>query len=537
MALDLGIFLEGAESSFKVKVSSNDTQPNYLINKLTSSDASVTITETNDGGVEQIDLTASSSSPLTTKGDLYTFDSSDARLAVGTDGQALVADSTQPTGLKWDTVSADNFANADLTLDANRFHELDSNNLNLLGDETGVFKVKNSTLHGVNPTADNGISFYQKSNGLNYIKGSLAGMYIGSSTFDNLFLFGTGQSKFQNDLQVGGIGYIGGTGARLKVRGSNMSAGAYTVLFENSGGLEGFRVENDRQTYTKRLNVTGLGSTSATTTLLVQNSSGTNLFKVDDSGGFALGSGAIYTNDSNVSIGKTAEATGDSSISIGVLSDAKGTYDIAIGRNSSAEFGYGVAIGQGATIIAGNYGVAIGSGAASQNLGGIAVGVNTDATVYALALGYVSQATGDSSTAIGRQANSSGAYSTSIGGRQTKVTVSNSIFLSASSTTKTLATANVFAVNLNNANNVLQIGQTTDSYYSGTGSFGFGTTTPDASASVDITSTTKGFLPPRMTTTEKNAISTPATGLVVYDSTLNKLCVYTGAAWETITSL
>jgi len=39
MALDLGIFLEGAESSFKVKVSSNDTQPNYLINKLTSSDA------------------------------------------------------------------------------------------------------------------------------------------------------------------------------------------------------------------------------------------------------------------------------------------------------------------------------------------------------------------------------------------------------------------------------------------------------------------------------------------------------------------
>jgi hypothetical protein len=38
------------------------------------------------------------------------------------------------------------------------------------------------------------------------------------------------------------------------------------------------------------------------------------------------------------------------------------------------------------------------------------------------------------------------------------------------------------------------------------------------------------------TTTQKNAISAPAAGMIVYDSTLGKLCVYTGAAWETITS-
>ena len=57
-----------------------------------------------------------------------------------------------------------------------------------------------------------------------------------------------------------------------------------------------------------------------------------------------------------------------------------------------------------------------------------------------------------------------------------------------------------------------------------------------ASAVVSITSTTRGFLPPRMTTAQKNAIGTPAAGLMVYDTTLNKLCVYT-TAWETITSL
>jgi nitrogen fixation protein len=58
-----------------------------------------------------------------------------------------------------------------------------------------------------------------------------------------------------------------------------------------------------------------------------------------------------------------------------------------------------------------------------------------------------------------------------------------------------------------------------------------------ASAILNVDSTTKGFLPPRMTTTQKNAIASPAAGLVVYDSTLGKLCVRTASAWETITSI
>lgn len=59
----------------------------------------------------------------------------------------------------------------------------------------------------------------------------------------------------------------------------------------------------------------------------------------------------------------------------------------------------------------------------------------------------------------------------------------------------------------------------------------------DVSAAFQIDGTNRGFLPPRMTTAQKNAIVTPAAGLMVYDTNLNKLCVRTAAAWETITSI
>jgi len=68
------------------------------------------------------------------------------------------------------------------------------------------------------------------------------------------------------------------------------------------------------------------------------------------------------------------------------------------------------------------------------------------------------------------------------------------------------------------------------------GLMGIGTGTPASSAIVDVTSTTLGFKFPVMTTTQRNAIVSPVAGLVIFDSTLAKLCVYTGAAWERITS-
>ena len=47
---------------------------------------------------------------------------------------------------------------------------------------------------------------------------------------------------------------------------------------------------------------------------------------------------------------------------------------------------------------------------------------------------------------------------------------------------------------------------------------GIGTTTPDPSAQLDVSSNNKGLLPPRMTQAERDAISSPADGLVIYQT-------------------
>jgi len=65
-----------------------------------------------------------------------------------------------------------------------------------------------------------------------------------------------------------------------------------------------------------------------------------------------------------------------------------------------------------------------------------------------------------------------------------------------------------------------------------TGNVYINTTSNNPSSIFSIASTTKGVLLPRMTETQINAINLPATGLMVYNTSINHMCMFDGSVWK-----
>ena len=64
-----------------------------------------------------------------------------------------------------------------------------------------------------------------------------------------------------------------------------------------------------------------------------------------------------------------------------------------------------------------------------------------------------------------------------------------------------------------------------------TDNMGIGTLTPDSSARLEVSANNKGFLTPRMTSAERNAISNPAEGLLVYDTSTSSFWYFKSGNW------
>ena len=246
-------------------------------------------------------------------------------------------------------------------------------------------------------------------------------------------------------------------------------------------------------------------------------------------GGTAIGKDAQVLSNYGTSVGNLA-FSGLNSVAIGKSANASlGQYNMAIGELSSCTAFFGIAIGRSVT--AGDRATAINGSATLVQ--GVAMGYGSSAGSYALSLGgYAS--TGNHGTAVGYDTSANGLNLAVGRGMETSGNYSVSIGACAYGQTRANSVLETFNWFTNDADPIVRFGKTADQWNMGTGSFGYGTMTPDASAVIDLTSTTKGFLPPRMTTTERDAISTPAEGLVVYNTTTQVLNFYNGTVWGAV---
>jgi hypothetical protein len=247
-----------------------------------------------------------------------------------------------------------------------------------------------------------------------------------------------------------------------------------------------------------------------------------------------------------------------------------GAYNMAFGLDSLSNNTTGsrnVAIGVGAlnSNTAGGGNVGLGNDALNRNVSGtdnISIGTYSlyyNTGTYNVAVGrsaLTNKTGGNDNVVIGNDAGN-GATATmdrnvliGTGAGQNMTAANNNIFIGNHSADNTVTGSSNIAIGYNidlptaaNSNQlvigniIFGTGLTATATTVSTGSIGIGVASPNANAVLDVVSTTKAFMPPRMTTTQKNAIASPTAGMVVYDSTLNKLCVYGATGWETCTSL
>jgi len=229
------------------------------------------------------------------------------------------------------------------------------------------------------------------------------------------------------------------------------------------------------------------------------------------------------------------------------INNTTGTLNTFLGstvgqNNTTGNFNTFIGAGSGQTNVSGGDNTFVGTNSGFSNTGSLNtfLGTNTGRD----------NTTGFNNTFLGRaagQANTTGSGNVMIGQAAGR-------FITGGSVGNTISTGSIFIGDstraaADNQTNQIVIGSVTTGLGSNTtiigttsttltalyGELVLGSTTPVSSALLTMTSTTQGFLPPRMTTAQKNAIVSPATGLVVFDTTLGKLCVF-ATTWQTITS-
>ena len=338
----------------------------------------------------------------------------------------------------------------------------------------------------------------------------------------------------------------------LKSTGFNTFVGDSAGYVTNNSGINntslGYR--------TLRNNLFGQSNTGIGSGVLSNNSNGHH--------NTAVGSSALYTNTTghrNTAIGYNAlnqNTTGFNSVAIGAYaletSQASlsniglGTYALRFTTQGNNNVALGVSALTANTI--GSLNIAIGNSSLFTNTHGnknTVVGMtamydNTTGTENTVQ-GYDAlrkNTTGNNNTALGSNAlknNTSGNYNLAIGDSslvsntsgQNNTAIGSRADIGAGLNNATALGARAMAT----ASNSIVLGaiQGVNGATSGT-NVGIGTSAPDANAILEVSSTSQGVLIPRMTTSQRKLISSPAPGLMVYDLDKQTIYLYDGVKWN-----
>jgi len=428
---------------------------------------------------------------------------------------------------------------------------------------SGSYSLRNNTTGG-NNTASGKHSLYSNTTGAdNTASGgsSLQSNTTGSANTANGF-----QSLY---LNTGGYHNTASGSYSLwsNTTGYENTASGYQSLFSNTTGNYNTASGNGAL----RANTTGHRNTASGFEALNSNTTGYS--------NTASGYNALYFNStgySNVANGYNALAfnsTGNSNVAIGyeaLADNGTGSFNTALGHyanvstgnlTNATAIGANAVVSQDSSLVLGNaVNVGIGTSiplvdfhiAGTTPISAVQDGVNSVVGMQAegssLKFGRLSGS--DLTSLLYIKENGNVGIGTTTPGEKLEITggnvaVDNGVtsrlkFANGSTLLSEIGqynTTGMFIANKQDGDIRFHTGLSNDTkmIIESTGNIGINTSTPDNSAQLEVNSTTKGFLPPRLSTIEMLNIASPAEGLVVYNTTSKTLNVFDGTDWTDMT--
>ena len=290
------------------------------------------------------------------------------------------------------------------------------------------------------------------------------------TTYTYLTGTATGNAGYSYFLSQLGVGSATSLGAKFGVKGSGSTSATTSLLVQNSGGNTSLEILDDRKS-------TFRGVVNVTPPTIT---GGSEFFRVQSGNGYS----ALITGFENGTLGLGASG--------GLIGYGNSLFSYVVGSNFILNYV--------PTNNTNTYAISISTGFTNNGAGGTSEGA-------------MLRLLGSTATAVGNVTLNQIEVKNTI--NNTGGTTINRGFYYAPTVTSVVNTQNI-------------------AFQSTSGSVNINTATIQASAILQADSTTQGFLPPRMTTLQKNAIATPAAGLMVYDTDLARPCFHNGTSWITL---